>query len=188
MASHVTHLAPLIGDLVGQLPNAELSAQAIIHAQVFGPRSAAGNASGSSITLSGDVSGTGTNLITTTLANVGTAGTYTKVTFNGKGLETSGASAVLNSADFANQGTTTTVLHGNAAGNPSWSAVAVATDIGGLGTGVATALAVNTGTDGAFVVKGGVLGTPSSGTLTHCTGLPIAGNTGEIFAFAADQG
>jgi hypothetical protein len=27
------------------------------------------------------------------------------------------------SADFANQGTTTTVLHGNAAGNPSWGAI-----------------------------------------------------------------
>jgi hypothetical protein len=30
----------------------------------------------------------------------------------------------LASADFANQGTTTTVLHGNAAGNPSWSQIA----------------------------------------------------------------
>jgi hypothetical protein len=38
-----------------------------------------------------------------------------------------------------------------------------------LGTGVVTALGVNTGTAGAFVVNGGVLGTPSSGTLTNCT-------------------
>lgn len=37
------------------------------------------------------------------------------------------------------------------------------------GTGVATALAVNIGTAGAFVVNGGALGTPSSGTLTNCT-------------------
>jgi len=42
------------------------------------------------------------------------------------------------------------------------------------GTGVATALAVNVGTAGAFVVNGGPLGTPSSGTLTSCTGLPIS--------------
>jgi len=42
------------------------------------------------------------------------------------------------------------------------------------GTGVATALAVNVGTAGAFVVHGGALGTPSSGTLTSCTGLPIS--------------
>jgi hypothetical protein len=43
------------------------------------------------------------------------------------------------------------------------------------GTGVVTALGVNTGSAGAFVVNGGALGTPSSGTLTNATGLPIAG-------------
>jgi len=42
------------------------------------------------------------------------------------------------------------------------------------GTGVATALAVNVGTAGAFVVNGGALGTPNAGTLTSCTGLPIS--------------
>ena len=54
----------------------------------------------------------------------------------------------------------------------------ISTGVSGLGTGVATALAVNTGTDGAFVVKGGALGTPSSGTLTNCTGLPVTGISG----------
>lgn len=43
------------------------------------------------------------------------------------------------------------------------------------GTGVATALAINVGSAGAVVVLNGALGTPSSGTLTNCTGLPIAG-------------
>lgn len=42
------------------------------------------------------------------------------------------------------------------------------------GTGVVTALGVNTGSAGAFVVNGGALGTPSSGTLTNCTGLPVS--------------
>lgn len=37
------------------------------------------------------------------------------------------------------------------------------------GTGVVTALGVNTGSAGAFVVNGGALGTPSSGTLSSCT-------------------
>jgi hypothetical protein len=46
--------------------------------------------------------------------------------------------------------------------------------ITGLGTGVATALAINTGSAGAFVLFNGALGTPSSGTLTNATGLPIA--------------
>jgi hypothetical protein len=45
------------------------------------------------------------------------------------------------------------------------------------GTGVVTALGVNTGTAGSVVINGGVLGTPSSGTLTNATGLPIDGGT-----------
>jgi len=45
-------------------------------------------------------------------------------------------------------------------------------NVAGLGTGVATALAVNTGSAGAVVLFNGALGTPSSGTLTNCTGLP----------------
>jgi hypothetical protein len=49
------------------------------------------------------------------------------------------------------------------------------TAVSGLttGTGVTTALGVNTGSAGAFVVNGGALGTPSSGTLTNATGLPV---------------
>lgn len=42
------------------------------------------------------------------------------------------------------------------------------------GTGVLTALGVAVGTAGSFVVNGGVLGTPSSGTLSGCTGLPVS--------------
>lgn len=49
------------------------------------------------------------------------------------------------------------------------------------GTGVVTALGVNTGTAGAFVVNGGALGTPSSGTATNLTGLPLTtGVTGTL--------
>lgn len=51
----------------------------------------------------------------------------------------------------------------------------VSSGISGLGTNVATALAVNVGSAGAFVTFDGALGTPSSGTLTNATGLPIAG-------------
>jgi hypothetical protein len=50
----------------------------------------------------------------------------------------------------------------------------ISTGVSGLGTGIATALAVNVGTAGSPVVNGGALGTPSSGTLTSATGLPIS--------------
>ena len=42
------------------------------------------------------------------------------------------------------------------------------------GTGFLTAAAVNVGSAGSVVVNGGSLGTPSSGTLTYATGLPIS--------------
>lgn len=86
-----------------------------------------------SLQLFGDVTSPLTALpnVTTTLKLTGTAGTYTKVTFDAQGRETSGTAAILDSADFANQGTTTTLLHGNAAGNPSWAKVNLATETTG---------------------------------------------------------
>jgi len=53
------------------------------------------------------------------------------------------------------------------------SSVAVG-NITGAGTGVLTALAVNVGSAGAPVVLNGALGTPSGGTATNLTGLPIS--------------
>jgi hypothetical protein len=64
---------------------------------------------------------------------------------------------------------------GGALGTPasgtlsSCTGLPISTGVSGLGTNVATALAVNVGSSGAAVVNGGVLGTPSSGTLTNCT-------------------
>jgi len=46
-----------------------------------------------------------------------------------------------------------------------------------FGTGVQTALGVSVGSAGAPVLFDGALGTPSSGTLTNATGLPVAGIT-----------
>ncbi len=118
-------------------------------------------ASGNYITaLTGDVTASGPGSVAATLAtvnsNVGSFGSATQsvaVTVNGKGLVTA-ASA-----------TTITPAVGN---------------VTGLGTGVATALAVNVGTGGAVVVNGGVLGTPSSGVATNLTGTASGLTAGHV--------
>lgn len=59
-------------------------------------------------------------------------------------------------------------------------------DVTGLGTGVATALAVNIGSAGAPVVLNGAGGTPSSLTGTNITGIPPAGVTGTAAILGAN--
>jgi len=56
------------------------------------------------------------------------------------------------------------------------------------GSGVVTALGINTGTAGAFVVNGGVLGTPSSGTVTNLTGTASININGTVGATTATTG
>lgn len=134
-----------------------------------------------------------------------------------------GGGAGATPATLGSLGTTTTVLHGNAAGAPSFGAVVSAdlnitttscvnqfvsaisaggvgtcstvsvSQLGGLGTGVATALGVNVGSAGAFVTFNGALGTPSSGALTNATGLPIStgltgAGTGVLTALGVNVG
>ena len=79
-------------------------------------------------------------------------------------------------------GTPSSATLTNATGLP------VATGISGLGTGVATALAVNIGTAGAPVVNGGALGTPSSGTVTNLTGTASININGTVGATTANTG
>jgi hypothetical protein len=93
---------------------------------------------------------------------------------------------------------------GSALGTPasgtlsSCTGLPISTGVSGLGTNVATALAVNVGSSGAAVVNGGVLGTPSSGTLTNCTAdgtdsvgfrnVPIASKSAAYTTVLADSG
>jgi hypothetical protein len=56
------------------------------------------------------------------------------------------------------------------------------------GTGVVTALGVNTGSAGAFVVNGGALGTPSSGTVTNLTGTASININGTVGATTPSTG
>jgi len=84
------------------------------------------------------------------------------------------------SADVSGALGFTPIASGGALGTPSsgtltnCTGLPVSTGLSGLGTGVATALAVNIGSAGAPVTFNGALGTPSSATLTNATGLPIA--------------
>jgi hypothetical protein len=79
-------------------------------------------------------------------------------------------------------GTPTSATLTNATGLP------ISTGVSGLGTGVATALAVNTGSAGAPVLFNGALGTPSSGTVTNLTGTASININGTVGATTATTG
>lgn len=104
--------------------------------------------------LTGDVtagpgSGSQAATLATVNSNVGTFGSATEssqVTVNAKGLVTAASNITVTPAVGS---------------------------ITGLGTGVATALTNNIGSAGAPVTFNGALGTPSSGTLTNTSGLPL---------------
>ena len=124
---------------------------------------------------------------TLNIANGGTG-----ITSFGTGVQTalgqnvtgSGGIALATSPSFTtpNLGTPSAATLTNANGLP------VATGISGLGTGVATALAVNVGSAGSFVVNGGALGTPSSGTVTNLTGTASININGTVGATTPTTG
>ena len=108
--------------------------------------------------------GSGLSFSTGTLSATGGAGTVTSVDVSGgtTGLTTSGGPitssgtiTLAGTLGVANGGTGATTLTGLVKGN-----------------GTSAFTAATAGTD--YIVPGGALGTPSSGTLTNVTGLPIS--------------
>jgi len=91
-----------------------------------------GAAWGTSLNITAISDSTSTTSSTTAASSTAVKSAYdlangkvgTDTTVNGKALS-SNITLGLSSADFANQGTTSTVLHGNAAGNPAFGAVAL---------------------------------------------------------------
>lgn len=172
-AGHVTTNANLTGD-VTSVGNATTLTNAPVIAKVLtGYTSGAGTVSASDSILSaiqklngndatnanltGDVTSVGNaTTLATVNGNVGSFGSVTAsptLTVNAKGLVTAASSGTITPAVGS---------------------------ITGLGTGVATALAVNTGTAGSHIVNGGVLGTPSSGVATNLTGTAASLTAGTV--------
>ena len=104
-------------------------------------------------------------------ADIATLGGITTVTATAPIVSSGGAAPNIS---MTNQGTTTTVLHGNAAGNPAFSAVSLVNDVTG------TLPIANGGTNSTA--------TPTAGAVVYGTGTALAytaaGTTGQVLTSA----
>lgn len=160
-----------------------------ITAAMVGAPSGSGTSSGTNTgdqtSVSGNA-GTATALATGRTISISGDLTYTSPSFDGSGNVTAaGTLATVNS----NVGS-----FGSATASPTYTVngkglitaaanVTITPDVGsitGLGTGVATALAVNTGSAGSVVLFNGALGTPSSGVATNLTGTASGLTAGTV--------
>ena len=134
-----------------------------------------------------------------TTFSAGTTG-LTPSSATGGAVTLAGTLAVANGGTGLTSGTSGGILAYTATGTLASSALLAANAlmIGGgagvapstttTGTGVVTALGVNTGSSGAFVVNGGALGTPSSGTVTNLTGTASININGTVGATTTNTG
>ena len=168
--------------LSGTITNAQLANSTISGVSVGG--SLANLTAGTNITFSSGTTYNGSAAITINAAG------FTQV-YPSAGIANSTGTAWGTSYSTTGSGTvvalatsptfTTPILGTPSSGTlTSCTGLPVGTGISGLGTGVATALAVAVGSAGAFVTFNGALGTPSSGVATNLTGtasgLSIGGN------------
>jgi hypothetical protein len=166
-----------------------------------------GNSTGNTLTKSTLTAGSGITITngsgSITISSSAGGGTVTSVgqTFTGGLISVSGS-------PVTTSGTLALTVAGTSGGIPyfssasTWASSAVldsnALVVGGgagvapstvtTGTGVVTALGVNTGTAGSFVVNGGALGTPSAGVVTNLTGTASININGTVGATTPNTG
>lgn len=134
------------------------------------------NVIGPAVTVADDAVNSKTKL--TVVASGTGSCTNQFVTATNDGAAPTCTTDTLASAQHANQGTTTQVLHGNAAGNPSWSAVSLTADV----TGVLPL--ANGGTNANLTASNGAVAYSGSSALA----LSAVGTSGRDFLLSGGAG
>jgi hypothetical protein len=188
-----TNTPTLTGTNFSAIPNSALSNSTISGVALGG--SLFNLTAGTGVSFSAGTTYNGSTAIT--INATGTGGTVTSVSFTGGiiSVATATTTPALTVAGtsggipYFSSGTTwasSAALAANAIVLGGGAGAAPATTT--TGTGVVTALGVNTGTAGAFVVNGDALGTPSSGTVTNLTGTASININGTVGATTANTG
>ncbi len=157
------------------------------------------NTGDQTITLTGGVTGSGTGsfaatVVTnanltgaiTSIGNATSLGSFSSANLSAALTDETGSGAAV----FATSPTLVTPILGTPSSGTlsSCTGLPISTGVSGLGTGIATALAVNTGSAGAPVLFNGALGTPTSGTVTNLTGTASININGTVGATTANTG
>ena len=185
MAAVITHSVSAGGtvDATADVDGAAWDANHVITGVMTPSQGGTGvvNNDASTITISGSFGATFTLTATTsvtfpttgTLATLAGSEALTNKTYNGN-TWTAGTGVLTIAAAKTLTASNTLTFTGTDGSSVAFGTGGTVVYTASYGTGVATALAVNVGSAGSFVVNGGALGTPSSGTLTNVTGLPVA--------------